>query len=821
MRHKKQRNIKLGFLVLVVIIGISFLAYEELNGNPNLGIGRADTFSFQVPLPDELRFTGGTSSNEVTDITCNLKHVASSIDTRGVVLQNLQSSLLSGNPLLDITDSNYNSLAGYVVTMKAWCGAGSGQPALNLESSQLSLIVQSEKPDGGYIQTVSKSMNTKTTNFKSGDGEKDIGYFSLYGYEIEDRLPSTPADYSSRQKFEVVGNMNVSWEGYSNIKYKIPIGVNQLVAWHYAKIVNEEEALNPDLADTDGDGIINLYEADGCENQPETYNGYKDGDGCPDTVPLPDSSDDPTPAEAVTQTSCNADGKTWYMYSTSDSTLCGTAYKLTDGSTCDVYNNEDKFCVGEEVDNTTTTTEVKGTIKWQVDVTKTDGGSFAFQTSDDKSPFEFLVPLDVTGSDLGGSISSISKIVFTPTFLMTDPELHKNTTVQDIQLELRALAGICEGSYNPSTKLCSDGSPPNNNSWTPIKTQTFSSLTKTSGSGHPTGIELPTFTVTAQDIESGVSATTVPLGETKTLVLSVFAFGTANNSYLDVTINTPATLNKEYRIAIPSSTTDNKLSFTWYNMQLNRGGDDVEKTFPKTKAECDELAKSHTGVTWLADKNECVVVDILPNLTQGDCLARGGTWSNNQCQTVKTEPTPNGGMCKLDTAFPSDSNNDGAICGFCIDSDTTNNFPCDQPYRDNYCGGSVASPAECGDIPKQCDDLFADKSNGCVVDTGESCPDGFVSLVKGLKVQCNPSFTPDTPDGGETCPAGAGLLSLADNACVIVTGTPKITTGGTSTCANVNGVAVSCSPEEDSTFLMIGILVAGVGVGAVIIKKRR
>jgi len=37
------------------------------------------------------------------------------------------------------------------------------------------------------------------------------------------------------------------------------------------------------IVDTDGDGIADANDA--CPTQPETYNGYQDGDGCPDTAP--------------------------------------------------------------------------------------------------------------------------------------------------------------------------------------------------------------------------------------------------------------------------------------------------------------------------------------------------------------------------------------------------------------------------------------------------------------------------------------------------------------------------------------------------------
>lgn len=36
--------------------------------------------------------------------------------------------------------------------------------------------------------------------------------------------------------------------------------------------------------DNDNDGILDNF--DQCLNEPETYNGYKDEDGCPDSLPL-------------------------------------------------------------------------------------------------------------------------------------------------------------------------------------------------------------------------------------------------------------------------------------------------------------------------------------------------------------------------------------------------------------------------------------------------------------------------------------------------------------------------------------------------------
>jgi hypothetical protein len=47
---------------------------------------------------------------------------------------------------------------------------------------------------------------------------------------------------------------------------------------------NECDRCDPVEFDSDGDGIVDSK--DQCPTQPETYNGYQDADGCPDTAPV-------------------------------------------------------------------------------------------------------------------------------------------------------------------------------------------------------------------------------------------------------------------------------------------------------------------------------------------------------------------------------------------------------------------------------------------------------------------------------------------------------------------------------------------------------
>lgn len=55
---------------------------------------------------------------------------------------------------------------------------------------------------------------------------------------------------------------------------------------------------SPTTKDTDGDGIPDINDA--CPTQPETYNGYQDTDGCPDTIPTTPTGDVTPPSISIT-----------------------------------------------------------------------------------------------------------------------------------------------------------------------------------------------------------------------------------------------------------------------------------------------------------------------------------------------------------------------------------------------------------------------------------------------------------------------------------------------------------------------------------------
>jgi C1A family cysteine protease len=88
----------------------------------------------------------------------------------------------------------------------------------------------------------------------------------------------------------------------------------------------------PSQKDSDGDGIPDINDA--CPFQPETYNGYQDNDGCPDTVPAPTTTDNTAPAISI---SAPANGSTLsgsvnVTVSASDNVAVTSVTYLVDGT---------------------------------------------------------------------------------------------------------------------------------------------------------------------------------------------------------------------------------------------------------------------------------------------------------------------------------------------------------------------------------------------------------------------------------------------------------------------------------------------------------
>lgn len=791
MRKRTKSNLKFFSIAIIFIAGtLSFLAYDQLNGSQFQGIGT----TFEVPT---LSFAGATSTNINPAIECNVKHTAYAIDSAGGIITSVQSQLASGNPLLDLT-SGGKSMAGYVVQLKMWCGNDAGA-TLIVPAGSFTMTQHANDKSGKPVLVAQKTFSTQRTVFEQGASEKVLGYASTYASEVEKLIDDGSSTFNSLQTFQTYGNLKIHWDGYSGIQYDVPIPLNSMKSFHTAQITNDNTN-DQEFADPDGDGIINKY--DSCDNERETFNGYQDGDGCPDVNPDTSGNggtDSTSEPEVVTQESCNTDGKTWYKASYSNSGVCGTKQTFTSGDAqimCNIWHTDENKChEPQPVDSVSN--NVSGQIFWNVDVTKTDGGVFKINT--DPSPFEFAVPLNVLGYDDGGALSSISKITFTPTLKMSDPSTHKLTTVNNVVATFQVLTGISENNQTPQ--------------WKTVKTDTLDGFAITSGSSRESGIPLGSLVVTAQEIEAKISSSEVPLGTKKNLYLRINTQGTGTN-FVDITVNNGQLITERISLDTGGTVEDrNELSFQWTNLQLIRGdvGSSSGSTTPQTKEECEALSNDKLTYGWI--NNTCVLIDDGSN-NKETCIAKGGTWNEetSQCLAGKDPNPTSGGMCKLDTGS-GDSNGDGVICQICTDDASgVGGFPCDEPYRIDYCNGTTKCGSSEGgsDVP-QCDDLFADLSNGCVVGAGESCPDNFEPFVKGTELQCNPTI--ELPTGGDKCPdtGSNNILSLASNVCIVTPPTPITTTTNTSFGSTI--------PE--STMWLLGGIIAVVGIGAIIVKRMR
>lgn len=809
MKRQKAHRLRIAILSAFVIGVLVFLANEELTGNPNAGIGK----TFEIPT---LAFAGATSTNINPSITCNVKHTATGIDSTGAIISSTNSQLASGNPLLDLT-SGGKSMSGYVVELKMWCGNDSGA-TLIVPANSFNMVHYANDKNGSPVKVAQKTFSTARTVFEQGDSEKVIGYSSVYANAVEGKIDDGISTFNSLQTFQTYGTLQVHWDGYSGVQYDIPVPVNTQKSYITARIVNDNTQ-DPELADDDNDGIINKY--DNCDTQAENYNGYQDSDGCPDAKPndTGSGSDDNEPTSCpsgeelitstnpntceVTQNSCNSIGKTWYKSTeTVSGGVCSVKQTDSSGGMCDVWITNDNKCLG---DTEPTNQEVSGILFWQIDGIKSDGGSFALTAKDDPNPFEFAIPLDVTGVDANNVRHNIQSIKFTPTLLMNDPAIHKLTHTDSVTAKFAVTALV---DLDQDVRV------------TVKDNQSLAGFAKTSGASRENGIPLGSFVVTTSDIENAISKEVVKDGTSSKFNLEIKPKGATENNYVDLIIN-----GKETRLSLGSGTTgtDTDTNLVWKELILDRGGGSNTKS---PQEQCEVKTTGDDVFQWI--DNECKNVSSIDNKEQ--CEANNRVWDeeNGVClDGHPPNPAPNGGMCVLDGTFPNDTNGDGVICGFCIDSDTTNNFPCHQPYRDDYCGGSTASPAECGDIPKMCDDLFLDPTDTCTPPVGQQCPDGYATYVNGDDLQCNPERNGgDDSDDSDSCP-DTPLASLASpNVCIGNDDNDGDIEVNDTTCQVINGIVASCDGgqnpiTQNNNLLLVGGLIAVVGISALVVKRMR
>lgn len=755
MRKSKSKNIKLGVIAVVVIA----LVVVGLSETSSLTTSDGSKI-FSIPSP--LAFSGQTSTNSNESIECRVKQTTYAIDSAGNTLEAVQSELLTGNPLLDLTDSQNRKMAGYVIDVKMFCNNAfsntSDDFTLEVDPSTLHLVVDSQLPDTATKTTALKTMTTKALTFPSGASEKSLGYFSVYASDIEEDLPTSPAEYNSLTHFQVSGNLDINWKKYPAIEYKIPIKYGDIESWHKAKIVNDVAILDPELADPDGDGIINKY--DQCDDQRETFNGYKDGDGCPDVNPDATGNggtDTTTTPDTVTQSSCNAEGKTWYV-NNGENGYCGTKYTSGSGTYCKVFDVSKQTCDGSATATSPDSVErnLAGKMLWQVDVKDNSGGNFAFVPQDDPSPFTFALPLDIVGGKNIGEKKQISEITAQALLKFNDFKQHKLVDTKKSNIVYTVWIGVGDKS-NPT--------------WIMLKEVPAKDFIPRNGASAEAGMSLGNVVFRASEIEGKIPTSLVPIGKFENLQIKVVASGTADIIFNDGGQLKPLTVKLVGVGASGDRDSDNN-NFRWTNLVVSRGisSDGSGATSGNTGG--------GTGLTCQADENK------ITNKQTGEsfCIKIGTTGNDSN-------PDPKIGE-------------DGVL--ICTDDHSgAGGFPCTEDYRIAYCGG--ADSTDCGS-PQEGDDITG--NDGSIFDNDEFIVDNDGSETVS---------TPETNGDDVACTTnGVNTLSLADNACVIVTEKPD-SQSDSNICIGTN-----CSNgTSDNSLLLIGVVVAVVGISAVLIKRAK
>ena len=827
MNKTAKRNAKLLLLVIVIAgIGLLFLDYDS---------AVADGVSFSIPVPDEmLSFAGQTASNSNASILCSVKQTTYAIDSTGIVLTTVNSKLLQGNPLLSITSTSGVKMAGYGVEPKIFCANTFNDDNLSspdkftfiIDASSLTLQVTSANKDGVKLGTHTASFNTKSVSIPIGGKEQSLGTVGVLSSQIEDNL--SDGSYATTNQFDLRGNLVVYWKGYPASKYTIPIKFGDVSSYHNAKIEKGSTATTTFTGnDNDGDGILNSY--DKCIDKPENYNGYQDGDGCPDTATTPTTTPTSSSPAPVTYSQCLSDNNhTWYVNSNfKETSYCGVKYSTPSGvcgffdtlskscyvtlnkidktSWCVTLSDNSKMCITDaifksggscylkdmdlcvwnkekslgsvSITGVTTGSGLSGKIYWYGLVKYTDNTTAEFLAKDDPSPFSFSIPLASLIGSVSGDAKEISQLTLNPILKFDNLELHKQITTKSSDIKYVATLNIKNQvvSIIPSSPL--------------------PDFTPTKGSNAVDGISLGNIIIRMTDVETKVPSTVVGINESADAQLNVGLIGTMSVDYNNGNIIKPIQIQLNPAVLSTGATFTGETNFIWTNLKVARGtsshnggtddGGDVERC-PIGQIGYmlnGVLICQEKGVIPTDDNDDGIIDDssggACAGLTPQQCLDQGKT------NTDGGSNTSNGGMCPLDGGT-GDSNGDGKICQICTDSSSgIGGFPCDEAYRNDYCDGTIT----CNDEPQ-----IGDNTGGAVV-------------------------VDDKNDGNSSDSCQVNTLSLANNACVIQTG-DKPNTGST------NNICVGeyCSDSVTSDPNLIWYIAGGlvfIGFIALMIKRKR
>lgn len=443
---KKNNNSKyiIG-LLLVLAVGIFFTFSDDNQFGDN-------------SLVTQLSFVD-VGGNQI-DIECKIKQTTTVIDNTGNFIAEIQSNGIIGSPTANnLFSPQGDEVSTFVIIPKIFCTTQGSN--ITVEKSDLRLIIEV----GSYQQTQNIRYQTdlKFTT-QGGEGEKNLGWFSLSDNDIEAMIPER--DFSGTIEFHVMGNVDIHYDIFPSNTMTIPIQKDDMpTQWQFTN-----KGANETIVDSDGDGILD--NADACPSQRENYNGYQDHDGCPDVVPnttetpIPESETEPT-----NQAICENNNRVWI----------------------------NGACV-DQADSTPDTIP-SAKIQFQIDLKFNDGTKEAYQVQDDPSPFDIPVSLKLTGGVPNGAVKQTAEFTINPRIIITDTKTHGLTDVTASNITIEPILTVVKDS---TTNVYTMGKKP---------IQDFVPTNGGSVSDNSIGLSLGNIIVRASDIENTIPLSFVGLDE--------------------------------------------------------------------------------------------------------------------------------------------------------------------------------------------------------------------------------------------------------------------------------------------------------------------
>ena len=309
----RRKSNKIRNLAIYGVIGIIAYALVFQGGIP---FANAGTFEIKIPPPASQAGISGF-------INCSLQSKLTTIETRGATIETYSGSWFSGSPTFSLTDDGTN-MAGVVLQPQISCYQSTGNPII-VDRATLQVDVYA---NGNLIDSDKKS----SSRINTGDGKMtNLMYFSMYANDLEPLIKKKlgSGDYPVKLTFYVHGDLKVYYEKYSSLKYDFKIPSRALS-------VDGSIAIKSDVdLDPDGDRIRGEY--DKCPNEKENFNGFEDGDGCPDSPPeqreaipeQPDPATDPNNADAIDNAEILYQVKVNYVGGTQQVLLSGGTIELS------------------------------------------------------------------------------------------------------------------------------------------------------------------------------------------------------------------------------------------------------------------------------------------------------------------------------------------------------------------------------------------------------------------------------------------------------------------------------------------------------------